>query len=159
MVDGKTVSSAETWPMAPVKQKVTVQWLVPERVILIEAKGDLELRDRETAHSQIINLIHSCSTPNVHLISDTKQMTHIPWSVFNRPSGLAGHPRRGWWMNIGTVPTVRIKWLSRLLASLSRRRYIHCETMHEALRTLQRLDPTLPDLIIMSRAHLQAEAG
>jgi hypothetical protein len=146
----------EVWPLPSRRQNVTVGWLLPERVILIEARGELNVADREQAHSQIIGLIHSCATPAVHLISDTQQMTHIPWSVFNRPSGLAGHPRRGWWLNIGTVPTVRIKWLSRLLAQLSRRRYIHCESIDEALQTLQKLDPTLPDLMAVSKAYLQA---
>lgn len=123
---------------------------------MIEARGELNIADREQAHSQIIALIHSCATPAVHLISDTKQMTHIPWSVFNRPSGLAGHPRRGWWLNIGTVPTVRSKWISRLLAQLSRRRYIHCDSTYKALQLLQKLDPTLPDLMAVSNAHPQA---
>jgi hypothetical protein len=137
-------------------RKVTVQWLIPQRVILIKAYGELDLNDRETAHSQIINLIHSCATSQVHLISDTKQMTHIPWSIFNRPSALAAHPRRGWWINIGIVPTVRIQWLSRLLAQLSRRRYIYCETMTDALEMLQRLDTTLPDLSVVSKTGIQA---
>lgn len=150
--------SPETWPLPSLRPKVTVRWLLPDRVILIEARGELNIADRELAHSQIIGLIHACATPEVHLISDTKQMTRIPWSIFNRPSGLAGHPRRGWWLNIGTVPTVRIKWLARLLAQLSRRRYIHCESLDEAMQMLQKLDPTLPDLKSVSKAHLQASA-
>ena len=150
------LNTPEVWPLPSLSYNVTVQWLLPDRVILIEARGKLNVADREQAHSQIIALIHSCATPEVHLISDTKQMTYIPWSVFNRPSGLAGHPRRGWWLNVGTVPTVRIKWLSRLLAQLSRRRYIHCESIDEAIQTLQKLDPSLPDLMAVSKARLQA---
>lgn len=150
------MNSTDTWPT--LRQNVTVRWLIPERVIYIKAQGTLDVSDRETAHSQIIGLIHSCATPSVHLISDTKQMTYIPWSVFNRPSGLAGHPRRGWWFNIGTVPTMRIRWLSRFLARLSRRRYIHCESLDEALQMLQKLDPTLPDLGTALKVYLQATA-
>jgi hypothetical protein len=144
--------------MGELRKNVTVRWLLPKRVILIEARGEVDLLEREAVHSQIIAMIHSCATPSIHLISDTKQMTHITWSVFNRPSALASHPRRGWWMNIGTVPTMPVKWLSRLLAKLSRRRYIYCESMDEALQTLQKLDPTLPDLMVLSRGSLQGTA-
>jgi hypothetical protein len=150
------MNATDTQPIPQLRHNVTIQWLIPERVILIQAQGSLDVIDRELAHSQIMALIHSCATPEIHLISDTKQMTHIAWSVFNRPSMMSNHPRRGWWMNIGTVPTVRVKWVARLLARLSRRRYIHCETMEEALQTLQRLDPTLPDLMIFLKGRLQA---
>jgi len=89
------MSTPSTSTQPPLVPSVLVRWLVPNRVIYVVAAGDIDARVAQWIGSEIVSLIHSCSTPHVHVLGDVRGITSLTPSLNVRGSSALTHPRRG----------------------------------------------------------------
>jgi len=118
--------------------------MVPERVIFATGTGSANPTVRDWMNARIVFLMHSCSTPQIHLIFDVRHLVGI--SLTSLTSPVLRHPRRGWCISIGRAEPYPMTQVLRLIARITIGSYRACSRPEDALTLLQRLDPTLPDL-------------
>jgi hypothetical protein len=128
------------------RRDVTVRWLVPDRVIFVAGEGEINSAVHTWMNTRIVYLMHSCATPKIHLISDMSRITYVPLSNLAKPNPVLRHPRLGWLISVGTSRNRVMALVFLLLARFMKFKYQTCDTLDEALISLQQLDPSLPDL-------------
>lgn len=122
-----------------------VRWLVPERVIYMWAEGDVSASVRDWMNAKAVYLYHSCATPKIHIIIDMQTVTsRAAGTKHDRPA--VWHPRRGWIISIHAIENPLLRTFANTMLSLMRLNYIDSPSVKAGLDTLQRVDPTLPDL-------------
>ena len=140
------MDTSQLQQMSAIRRDVIVRWLVPERVIFVSAEGKINPAVRDWMNARIDYLMHSCATPQVHLIGDVSRMSYMTMSSITSPSPVLRHPRRGWFFSVGASQNRLIRGLLACIAWIMTLKYRDCATLAEALTELQNLDATLPNL-------------
>jgi hypothetical protein len=139
-----TIPSSLTPP--PIAPSVLVRWLVPNRVIYVEAAGAVDARVSQWIGSEIVSLIHSCSTARVHLLGDVRGVTSLSPNLNVRGSSVLTHPRRGYYVTVGATQNRALARLLVIVMNLIGLQYRDYATFEDALTFLSQSDPSLPDL-------------
>jgi hypothetical protein len=130
--------------ISALRRDIRVHWLVPDRVIFASGAGSASPEVREWMNARIVFLMHSCSTPQIHLVCDVRQMIDIPLRSLLSP--VLRHPRLGWFISVGRAEPYAMTLALRLIARMTVVNYRSCSRLEDALTLLQQADPTLPDL-------------
>lgn len=144
--------------ISAIRKDVVVRWLIPDRVIFVSGEGKIDAEVRDWMNARIIYLMHSCATPQIHLISDVRRITYVSPSSITKPSPVLQHPRRGWFVSVGASRRWLMQAAIRLMVWVMSLNYRDCPTIHEALRQLRQIDPSLPEWDL-SQLDLPVEGG
>ena len=130
--------------LSAIRRDIIVRWLVPNHVIYVSGEGVISGAVRDWMNARVIYLMHSCSTPQIHIITDVRPITRASLSSITKPSPVLRHPRRGWIISVGASKNWMIRAILGILVWMTTINYRDCSTIHEALMQLRHLDSTLP---------------
>ena len=139
------MDTSELEHISAIRRDVVVRWLIPNRVIFVSGEGKINAAVRDWMNARIIYLMHSCSTPHIHLISDVRRITHVSPSSVTKPSPVLRHPRRGWFLSVGASKHWLMRPIMRFTVWMMTLNYQDCPTIPDALAQLRQLDPSLPE--------------
>lgn len=132
-------------PTTLVSQENSVRWWLPGKIIYLVIQGGITPVTADWRLHQVIGLIHSCPTPNVHLMIEVQRGNPLPNVLYPTSRRLIAQPRRGWVVTIVDYPAWQIRLLN-LVTRLTYLRYVFCSSRDEALGILQKHDLSLPHL-------------
>ncbi|RMG88612.1 MAG: hypothetical protein D6712_03260 [Chloroflexi bacterium] len=127
---------------------IHISWLLENRVMYVEAWGNVSIDDVSTSTLYMVDLIEKSEHPLVHIIIVNKGIDKIPLNVIQlqratRP--LLGHPKNGWHVFVNSQNTV-IDYSMNILAQLFKTRWRKVSVLEEAITFLQDADQSLPPL-------------
>ncbi len=124
-----------------------IRWLIPEHVIHGRPTGRYTVDDLKQGSQEITRLLNASDKPLVHLLIDESKLENMPisLSVLTEAFSFMGHKRLGWMVIYGTDERVK-KFISTMVANVTRVRHRRFATYLEALEFLAMMDSTLPSV-------------
>ncbi len=136
-----------------------VSWLIEGRVILAELTGNLTREELKPYDQMICQYLDSASAPQVHYLVDASRVQNLPGPTALKDFTFLYHPRMGWTAAVG-IQSPLVRWVGNALSKLFNVRARELTSVDEALKFLQSVDTTLPDLRAAVTLHLaQRYAG
>jgi hypothetical protein len=128
----------------------TVGWLLENKIILIVGSGIFTIQDaigNTNAAAELAEQAAASGPVIVHAISNMLDVIKQPSIAeqFSIRNQLKIAPNRGW-IIIVSKPNSLVRLITNMTIQLFNLRFRMVASMEEAVSTLQKLDPTLPDL-------------
>lgn len=122
--------------------KFIMEWMIPNRVILMTYKDSLDKADLESITKALAEF-HEASTFPVHIISDNRQMGSVNANLatLRDAFGIMQRDGWGWMMLVGTDQLVT--FFAKMVTSAFGLDIRRTDSPDEALASLKRLDQTL----------------
>ncbi len=123
----------------------TVEWLVPQRVVIIEIVGDYSSHDLNESTLQVRDDFLDKGTAPVHLICDVRQITSYPTQIFviKQASEIyLRHPNMGRLLLVG-FDNPLMRFIANAVSQTMRARFQQAESIEQAISSLKVYDETL----------------
>lgn len=123
-------------------------WIIEKRIIIFRVDGTISAEELRSSSLQLSEMLSEGEGNLVHVLFDlsTAQAAPMPMGIINtsvRP--FMAHPQLGWTIAFGTQNSI-VRMMASVVSQVFRARFRSCGDFKEAVRTLQSLDATLPDL-------------
>lgn len=120
-------------------------WLLKNRIVCRDVPPYSTVADLEAADLPLQEYFDSSPHDTVHLIIDASKIVEMPNAFLLSKQGWLRHPKLGWILAFGNKrPENEAR--GAVAAKAVAQRIRHFETLQEALKYLQKMDQTLPDL-------------
>ena len=121
----------------------TVEWLLSERVILVNLEGDLTIDDLEDFSNDIVSLLEEGQSP-VHIMISDANVGKIPVQLnqVQKKLGFIRHPALGWLVAVGEVNPL-INYIVPTIMKIAGVSYARRHSQEDALRLIYHHDPTV----------------
>jgi hypothetical protein len=137
---------------------VTVHWLIPNRAILFTGFGTVLLPELVEGNSLILELLAQ-GQPPIHVVSDTSQNLTFPSPLDMRNAvTYLNSPVVGQAV-VGGVGNMFLHFIVKMMGKMTNKPITLHNSVEEALRYLQRQDPSLPDLMSVYREYKQQQTA
>jgi hypothetical protein len=141
----------------------TVEWMVENRVILAVCSGVFTTQDAINNTRESAALADQAAASGysiVHAIANMLAVTkHFSLAEqFSIRNQMRTPANRGW-VIIVSNPNSFVRFIGTVAIQLLNLRFRMVGSMEEALSTLQKLDPTLPDLSALAQKDREAKTG
>ena len=123
-----------------------LSWYLEGRIIRLSFIGNVTEEDLAVVNQNVSTYLDDAGTAVIHLVVDDTRMDKTP-PIFSVPKNISftKNPRLGWIIVFGMRDDALIRMFSAISAQVLKTRYRFVNSMNEALKTLNRVDPTLPD--------------
>jgi len=125
-----------------------IEWIVPNRVVHVKITGAQTLEEIAVRSQEIIRLLDSSSTQQVHFIYDNSELTQLPSDLRGLKKSVTWtqHPKVGWVVSYnGRVGPVM--YVVRVLTRFLNMKYSDQISYVHAMHFLMRQDPALGETI------------
>lgn len=125
----------------------TIDWLVPQRITIIEIVGNYTSHDLTESTIQVRDGFLDKGTPPVHLICDVRQITSYPTQIFviKQASEIyLRHPNMGRLLLVG-FDNPLMRFIASAVSQTMRARFQQAESIEQALSNLKAYDQTLEE--------------
>lgn len=126
-----------------------ITWYVEGRVVLSQHLHTATPADVAQMDVEYLALLEQADVPLVHFIFDMSQQDSVPDLKTMANMQFTKHPRMGWSIVVGTLNPIT-RFLVSTVAQINKARFRSFTTLEEALRFLQDIDASLPDLMAVS---------
>lgn len=122
-----------------------IRWLVPGRIIDVTITGEISIEDLENESNIILDMFAESDAPLVHVITNEAALESLPTSLqmFSDALDFMRDPRLGWMIMYPSNDSMS-KFLSGMVAGISKVRYRRFDTLEESLQFLVTVDTSLP---------------
>ncbi|MGB1288176.1 MAG: hypothetical protein ACPG7F_16685 [Aggregatilineales bacterium] len=129
--------------------KRIAKWLVDEQIIFTSMIGALDVEDFEELDANIISMIESSSSPEVHILSDISMMTTMP-NIFQMAKlKYIAHPEVGFFVTQSRHPVER--FIGRTVGQIINSRYKFVHDLDQGVLFLTQLYPDLPSVEVLCK--------
>ncbi len=125
--------------------KYQISWYVEGRVVLSEHLQAATLEDVARMDAEYLVLLEQSDAPLVHFIFDMSQQDSVPDLKTMSSMQFTKHPRFGWSLVVGHLNPIT-RFLVSTVAQINKARFRSFTHREDALRFLQEMDSSLPDL-------------
>lgn len=127
---------------------LTINWIIEKRIINFRVDGTISAEELRSGSQQMGEMLSESGEKLVHVLFDlsTAQAAPMPMGIINtsvRP--FMAHPQLGWMVAYGTQNSI-VRMMASVVSQVFRARFRSSVDFNEAVRTLQSLDASLPDL-------------
>lgn len=131
-----------------------VDWLIKDRLILLQINGDVALEDIEKINAELITLIRA-GQPPVHMLADLKELGRFPFDLIGvrRAATYFEEPNLGLIMAYGTSSLASS--FSQLLTSIAGVRMRFVRNYTQALQALASEDAHIKALLAEGKIPLE----
>ncbi len=124
-----------------------VEWLVENRVILIQIAGEYDLQTMQQGIQKVKKYVDEGTAP-VHVVWDMAGITKMPRDI-REPLGeleiLRYHPNGGWIVMISS--NVMVRFVGQIATRFLGANFRSVVSYDEAVETISRVDPALADAL------------
>jgi hypothetical protein len=131
--------------MKGARMKYRISWYLEGRVVLSEHFQAGTAEDVAQMDAEYLALLEQSDAPLVHFIFDMSQQDSVPDLKTMANMQFTRHPRFGWSLVIGTLNPIT-RFLVSTVAQINKARFRSFTNREDALRFLQEMDSSLPDL-------------
>lgn len=124
---------------------VGVTWLIEGKLVLLKSWGTMSVAEMEMMDSRICEMLDSSKEQLVHAIHDHTLIDHLPSPKNMMKLKVGSHARVGWLFIVG-IDNKLMKFFASVTGQAFHIRLRFMDTVEEALKFLQDIDSTLPDL-------------
>jgi hypothetical protein len=124
-----------------------VDWLIPQRVVVIEINGDYTAQDLNESTLQVRDQFLDTGVAPVHLICDVRHITSYPTQIFviKQASEIyLRHPNMGRLVLVG-FDNPLMRFIANAVSQTMRARFQQANSVEEAVQGLKAMDETLAD--------------
>ncbi|MEM6282086.1 MAG: hypothetical protein AAF787_07830 [Chloroflexota bacterium] len=124
---------------------VNVEWLIPDKIILVKTTGNMNLEVMRVGGEIIHEMLDASSANRVHVMGDETEVTGVEANALKitRTVTWLRHSRLGYTVSFGSINPL-MKVVTNVGSSIAGMRYRRVDSMDEALMFLAEADPELP---------------
>ena len=125
--------------------KYRISWYVEGRVVITEHFQAVTTEEVAQMDKAYVTLLEQSDAVLVHFLFDLRQHDSVPDLKTMSHMEFTKHPRFGWTIVVGHINPIT-RFLVSTVAQINKARFRSFTTMEDALRFLQEMDSSLPDL-------------